>query len=149
MEVYFGNGELFRTGAAGGPGTLEQQRAVGGAQKCPMGPSQTDFHRVVQGSQGTIGIVTWITVRTELMPKIQKPFLVGDDDLKKLIPFIYEVQRPWLGEHSFVLDRNAAALLLSGTSDKSRDSIISSLPRWVCLQNICGFTRFPKKRVRY
>ncbi len=76
-EFIFGNGEMFRTGAAGGPGTLEQQRAVGGAQKSSQGPSQTDFHRVIQGSQGTMGIVTWITMRTELKPTLEHPFLLG------------------------------------------------------------------------
>ena len=31
-EFFFGSGERFRTGAAGGPGSLEQQRRSGGAQ---------------------------------------------------------------------------------------------------------------------
>ena len=96
-EFIFGNGDLFRTGAAGGPGTLEQQRAVGGAQKSPLGPSQTDFHRVVQGSQGTMGIVTWITVRAELRPTVEQPFLLGADSLSELIPFVYDVQTAVVG----------------------------------------------------
>ena len=148
-EFIFGNGEVFRTGAAGGPGTLEQQRAVGGAQKSSAGPSQTDFHRVVQGSQGTMGVVTWITMRTELRPVIEKPFLLGADSLQELIPFVYEVQRPWLGEHSFILDRNAAAMLLSACGDDTFESIRGSLPRYVCLQNIAGFERMPQKRIEY
>jgi len=148
-EFIFGNGELFRTGAAGGPGTLEQQRAVGGAQKSPLGPSQTDFHRVIQGSQGTMGIVTWITMRAELRPTIEQPFLLGADSLLELIPFIYEVQRQWLGEHSFVLNRTAAAMLMSAQGDGDFEAIRSSLPRYVCLQNIAGFERMPRKRLEY
>lgn len=148
-EYIFGNGEVFRTGAAGGPGTLEQQRAVGGAQKSSAGPSQTDFHRVVQGSQGTMGIVTWITIRTELRPVIEKPFLLGADSLPELIPFVYEVQRPWLGEHSFILDRNAAAMLISASGGDTFESVCSSLPRYICLQNIAGFERIPEKRIKY
>ena len=112
-EFIFGNGELFRTGAAGGPGSLEKQRESGGAQKCPMGPSQSDFHRVIQGSQGTMGIVTWITMRTELIPQIQETYLLGTGRLEDLIPFVYEVQRPWLGEHSFILDKVSAAVIVS------------------------------------
>jgi FAD/FMN-containing dehydrogenase len=148
-EFLFGNGELFRTGAAGGPGTLEQQRAAGGAQKSPLGPSQTDFHRVIQGAQGTLGIVTWITLRTERKPRIEKPFLVGADHLEELIPFVYEVQRPWLGEHAFLLDRTAAALLMCGVRGTPFASLRGSLPPWVCLQNIAGFDEFPKDRVNY
>lgn len=148
-EFIFGNGEVFRTGAAGGPGTLEQQRAVGGAQKCSAGPSQTDFHRVVQGSQGTMGVVTWITMRAELKPSIERPFLLGADSISKLIPFVYDVQRPWLGEQSFILDRTAAAMLISARSGESFDTVRGSLSQYICLQNIAGFERMPKERVEY
>jgi FAD/FMN-containing dehydrogenase len=148
-EFIFGNGDLFRTGAAGGPGTLEQQRAVGGAQKSPLGPSQTDFHRIIQGSQGTMGVVTWITMRAELRPTIEQPFLIGADSLLELIPFIYEVQRQWLGEHSFVLNRTAGAMLMSAQGGGDFEGIRSSLPRYVCLQNIAGFERMPRQRVEY
>jgi FAD/FMN-containing dehydrogenase len=80
-EFFFGNGERFRSGAGGGPGTLEQQRQSGGAQKFSSGPSQTDFHRVVQGAQGTLGILSWITLRTELKPALQKTLLTSSDRL--------------------------------------------------------------------
>jgi FAD/FMN-containing dehydrogenase len=148
-EFIFGNGEMFRTGAAGGPGTLEQQRAVGGAHKSPLGPSQTDFHRVIQGSQGTMGVVTWITLRTELKPTVEQPFVLGADSLPELIPFIYEVQRQWLGEHSFVLNRTAAAMLMSAQGSGGFEAMRDSLPRYVCLQHIAGFERMPAKRVKY
>lgn len=148
-EFIFGNGEVFRTGAGGGPGTLEQQRAVGGAQKSSAGPSQTDFHRVIQGSQSTMGIVTWITMRAELKPTIEQPFLLCADSLPELIPFVYDVQRQWLGEHSFVLSRTAAAMLMSAHGGGDFEAIRSSLPRYICLQNIAGFQRMPGKRVEY
>jgi len=148
-EFIFGNGELFRTGAAGGPGTLEQQRAAGGAQKSSQGPSQTDFHRVIQGSQGTMGIVTWITVRTELKPTLEYPFLLGADSLRALVPFVYDVQRQWLGEHFFVLNRNAAAMLVSAQGGGRFDTIASPLPSYVCLVNVAGFERMPESRVEY
>ncbi len=148
-EFIFGNGELFRTGAAGGPGTIEQQRAAGGAQKCSLGPSQTDFHRVVQGAQGSMGIVTWITLRTELKPSIEKTYLIGTDNIEKLLPFMYEVQRPWLGEHAFILDHTALALLMSSKHNDSFESISDSLPKYTLLQNIAGFTRLPEERLAY
>jgi len=148
-ESIFGNGEIFRTGAAGGPGTLEKQRAFGGAQKSSQGPSQTDFHRVIQGSQGTMGIVTWITLRTELRPTLERPFLIGEDSLQALIPFIYDVQRQWLGEHSFVLNRTAAAMLVSARAKGQFDAVRSSLPGYVCLVNVAGFERMPQSRLEY
>jgi hypothetical protein len=38
IEVVFGTGDMFRTGQAAGPGTVEEQWAAGGAQKEPQGP---------------------------------------------------------------------------------------------------------------
>lgn len=148
-EFIFGSGELFRTGAAGGPGSIEKQRAAGGAQKCPMGPSQTDFDRVLQGAQGTMGIITWITMRTELLPSVQKTFVLGSDTPDQLITFTYEVQRPWLGEHSFILDRTAAAMLMSAAGHGNYKEITDYLPGYICLQNIAGFERLPEERVQY
>jgi len=148
-EFIFGNGEFFRTGAGGGPGTLEEQRATGGAQKCPIGPSQTDFHRVVGGSQATMGIFTWISMRTELLPGIEKPYLLEAPSLSKLTGYVYEVQRPWLGEHSFILNNTATAWLMAKTTDKPFEPLQKSLPPFICLQNIAGFERLPEERVKY
>lgn len=148
-EVVFGNGCLFRTGSAGGPGTLAAQRSAGGAQKYSGGPSQTDLHRVVQGSQGTVGIITWITVRAEIMPTIEKPLLVGTDSLEELIPFVYETQRPGLGEHTFILNGRALGMLMGGEGRAAAGIAYEALPRYCCLINIAGFERLPKQRVRY
>jgi len=62
-EVVFGTGDLFRTGEAAGPGSLEDQWASGQAQTNAMGPFQVDFFRLIQGSQGTMGILTWATLQ--------------------------------------------------------------------------------------
>jgi FAD/FMN-containing dehydrogenase len=148
-EFLFGSGERFRTGAAGGPGSIEQQRKSGGAQKHPGGPSQTDFHRVVQGSQGTMGIATWITLRTEIMPTVHETFLVGAERLEDLLDYVYAVQRGLLGEQSFILNNIAAALLMAKGDEQIFGRIRDSLPNFVCLQNIAGFERLPKERLAY
>jgi len=143
--VLFSSGERFRTGAAGGPGTIEQQRLSGGAQKHSAGPSQIDFHRVVQGSQGTMGIVTWITLRTEIMPRVQETYLVGTGKLDNLLYYIYSVQRRLLGEQFFVMNRTAAALLISGGDIQTFENLRNSLPGFVCLQNLAGFERLDER----
>jgi FAD/FMN-containing dehydrogenase len=148
-EFIFGTGELFRTGAAGGPGSLKDQREMGGAQKCAEGPGQTNFHRVVQGSQGSMGIISWVSIRAELIPSIEEPVLLGTNELEKLIAYVYEVQRPGLGEHTFLLNRVAASMLMSHNSVPDFHKILASLPEFICLQNIAGFERMPKERVAY
>ena len=85
LEVIFGNGEDFRTGQAAGPGTVEEQWAVGGVQKAPYGPHVAAWHRLVQGAQGTMGIVTWASLRCELLPSLEEPFVVGSAQLDPLL----------------------------------------------------------------
>jgi FAD/FMN-containing dehydrogenase len=142
VEVIFGTGDLFRTGAAAGPGTLEQQWASGQAQKSPMGPSQTDWAKVIQGAQGTMGIVTWASIKLELMPQIEKAFFVGAQDLAALVDFTFAIQRAKLPDHCLILDRvNLTAIL---GEDPSRD-----LPPWVLFYTVSGYEHFPEERVDY
>lgn len=148
-EFFFGNGERFRSGAAGGPGTIAQQRQSGGAQKFSSGPSQTDFHRVIQGAQGTLGILSWITLRTELKPTVQKTLLTGSERLEDLLPFVYAVQRGLLGEQTFILDRTATAMLLASNGTTSFEKVRATCPAYICLQNIAGFERLPQERLDY
>jgi FAD/FMN-containing dehydrogenase len=148
-EFFFGSGERFRSGAGGGPGTIEQQRQSGGAQKFSSGPSQADFHRLIQGAQGTLGILTWITLRTELLPTRQKTLLATGERWEDLIPFVYAVQRGLLGEQTFILDRTAAALLLANGDLSAFDLLLSRLPADICLQNMAGFERLPQERLAY
>ena len=96
-----------------------------------------------------MGVVTWIALRAELRPRIERPFLLGANSLSDLVPYVYEVQRPWLGEHSFILDRTAAALLLSARDGDSFAEARDSLPAYLCLQNVAGFERLPEERVEY
>ena len=90
-EVVFGTGDMFRTGAAAGPGSIEEQRAAGGRQKEAAGPSAMSLHRLLQGAQGTMGIVTWASARCELIPDREQPYFIASNDPAKLL----EVAR-WL-----------------------------------------------------
>ncbi len=85
IEVIFGTGDDFRTGQSAGPGTIEEQWAVGGRQKAPYGPHVPSWHRLVQGAQGTMGIVTWASLRCELLPSLEEPFVVGSSRLEPLL----------------------------------------------------------------
>jgi len=42
-----------------------------------MGPGQVDWYRLIQGAQGTMGIVTWATIRCERLPNLEEAFLVN------------------------------------------------------------------------
>ncbi len=138
-ELIFGTGDQFRTGSAGATGTIEEQRKGGVCHKGPLGPSATDYQRLVQGSQGSIGIATWISLRCEIKPTIEKTYLLGGS-LEALTPYVYDVQRALWGEHSFILNRTAAKMLTGAER---------GLPEFICLQNIAGFDIYPKERLKY
>jgi FAD/FMN-containing dehydrogenase len=141
VEVVFGSGDTFRTGSAAGPGTLEQQWAVGCAQKNPMGPGQTDFLRLIQAAQGTMGIVTWGTVKLELLPSAQESYLVAAEDLSRLLDFSYALLKFKLPDVCLIL--NAAALRgVMGGEGKD-------LPPWALIYSISGYRHFPRERLAY
>ena len=148
IEVIFGTGDLFRTGAAAGPGTLEDQWRAGQAQVNPMGPGQTDFARVVQGSQGTMGIITWATIRCEALPTMQKPFLVGSERLERLSEFIYRMLWLKLGDECLVLNNSNLAAILA-KEPKEYNSIRSVLPPWLFFFCLAGYEYFPEERMEY
>jgi hypothetical protein len=72
-EVIYGTGDVLKTGSAAGPGTLDEQWAAGAAQNEQAGPIQADFLRLIQGAQGSMGIVTWATARCERLPSVEEP----------------------------------------------------------------------------
>jgi FAD/FMN-containing dehydrogenase len=148
VEFILGTGELFRTGSAAGPGTLEEQWASGVAQTNPMGPAHTDLGRALMGGQGTLGIVTWASVRMDLVPSIRKIFFVGADALKDLEPFIYAGTRRRLGDEYVLLNNMALASMLRGTADEIR-SLREGLPSWILAVVLAGYDYFPEEKMAY
>jgi hypothetical protein len=117
VEAVFGNGELFRTGAAAGPGTLEEQWATGNAQKTPMGPGHSDVARLLQGAQGNLGIVTWCTAKAEPIPQGETLYRLSSADLGKLTSLSQVLLRRNLPDICFMVDSAALAALQGRSID--------------------------------
>ena len=149
LEVVFGSGDVFRTGSAAGPGSVEEQLAAGGAQDEPLGPGQTSWHRAVQGAQGTLGIATWATVRCELMPSIEEPFLVGSPRLEKLLEMVHWLVRLRLVNECFLLNNVNLAASSAERWPEDCSNIKASSPAWVLFFNIVGYHYLPEERVAY
>ena len=128
-ETVFGSGELLRTGSAAGPGTLEEQWASGQAAKNPQGPSQFDPFRIIQGSQGSIGITTWISMKCELLPEYHQIYLAGAESLDELEEFNYKLLRRRLVDEHFIINSTALCAAL-GTD--------YNLPHWILVLGITG-----------
>lgn len=149
VEIIFGTGDMFRTGAAAGPGTLEEQWAAGGSQKEAAGPGQVSLYRIIGGAQGTMGIVTWASFRCELLPSIEKPFVVGSSDIGILFDFIHWIIRLRLVNECFVLNSSALAAMVARKYPEEYQEIIDSLPPYVLLYNIAGYEYMAEERVAY
>jgi hypothetical protein len=149
IEIVFGNGEVYRTGGAAGPGTIEQQWAAKQAQTDAAGPSQGSFHTLIQGSQGTLGIATWTSLRCEIMPKIESPFLAGSLHLDKILELAHWLVRLRLVNECFILNNSNLAAIMAQKDSTRYQEIKSSLPDWILFFNIVGYDYFPEKRVDY
>jgi FAD/FMN-containing dehydrogenase len=147
FEIVFGNGELFRTGAAAGSGTIEEQWAAGGSQKEAAGPSSASWYRLIEGSQGTMGIVTWGTARCEILPKLEEPFLIGSSNLETITDTLHWLVRLRVANECLVLNNVDVAALLAN-NDKEFQKLKVSLPPWVLFFNIAAYDYFPEERIK-
>lgn len=147
VEVVFGTGDMFRTGQAAGPGTIEEQWAAGGAQKTPYGPGPAAWYRLIQGAQGTMGIVTWASLRCEILPKLEEPFLVGSSELDKLFELVHWLVRLRLVNECFVLNNSTLAAIMAQKFPSDYRDIKDTLPPWVLFFNLAGYNYFPEERV--
>ncbi len=147
-EVIFGTGDLFRTGSAAGPGSLEDQREKGQAHANPMGPSQTDLFRVIQGAQGTMGIVTWATVKCEVLPTVQSPFFATSEKVETLLELAYRLlRRRWGDEILLLNDFNLAKILRKNSEDIL--NLSRNLPSWILFISFDGYEKLPEEKVEY
>ncbi|NWF78128.1 MAG: FAD-binding oxidoreductase [Chloroflexi bacterium] len=147
LEVIFGTGDEFRTGQAAGPGTVEEQWAVGGVQKAPYGPGIASWHRLIQGAQGTMGIVTWASMRCEILPSLEEPFVVGSSNPNTLLELAYWLIRLRMVNECFILNNtNLAAIFAKKWPDDYQD-IKAALPAWTLFYTAAGYEYFPEERV--
>lgn len=148
VEVIYGTGDVMRTGSAALPVSLEKQWALGKAQVRGMGPSQVDFTRLLQGAQGTLGIVTWGSIKCRPLPTQKKMFLVGCPESAPLVEMAYGLSFRKLGEELLVLNRTSLSSLLG----KNADEIIAlrdRLPRWILVLGIDGAGVLPQEKIAY
>ena len=147
VEVIFGNGDEFRTGQAAGPGTVEEQWAVGGVQKAPYGPGTASWHRLIQGSQGTMGIVTWASMRCEILPSLEEPFVVSSSNLDTLLELTSWLIRLRMVNECFILNNTKLAAIFARKWPKDYQSIKDALPTWTLFYAVAGYEYLPEERI--
>ena len=149
LGLVMGNGEEFRTGQAAGPGTIEEQWAAGAVQKAPYGPGPIGWHRFFVGAQGTMGIITWASLRCELLPKVEEPYFVGSPTLAPLLDMTEKLMRRRLPNECFILNKTALAAIMAKNWPKDYQELKYALPNWVLFYNLAGYDYYPEDRVAY
>ena len=147
-EIVFGTGDILRGGEEAGPDTIEEQWEIGKAQMTPMGLSQFNEHRLLSGAQGTIGIVTWSTLKCRLISKLNQTFLIPSENIEPLIELSYRLMRIRLGDHCFILNGLNLACLLAGTNQRIKE-LRADLPPWVLVVSFEGYGELPEEKVQY
>jgi FAD/FMN-containing dehydrogenase len=147
-EVVYGSGDLFRTGSAAGPGTIEEQWEVGRAMIRGMGPAQTDFAKLTQAAQGTMGILTWASIKTRRLPVMHKTYLVPSKDLGPILDLVYRALWKRLGNHVMILNNHNIASLLS-PAENGIEGLRDQLPPWILAFSIEGTGLLPEERVAW
>ena len=148
VEIIYGTGDMFRTGAAAGPGSIEEQWAAGGAQVEAAGPSSASWYRIIQGAQGTMGIVTWASERCEILPSLEEPFLIGSSSLTRMIDMIHWLVRHRIPNECFIVNNSNLAAMMAKKSPVIHQDIKDSLPQWILFYNVAGYDYLPEERVR-
>ncbi|MHA1279373.1 MAG: FAD-binding oxidoreductase [Candidatus Helarchaeota archaeon] len=146
-EVTFGTGDLFRTGSAAGPGSLEEQLEVGQAMKNPLGPTQFNMYRVLQGAQGSMGIVSWATIKCEYRPTDVKFFYIQSDEIN-FLDFLYEIMKYRMPDELLILNNVNLATLVLEKPEKIR-KLAKELSKWIAIFSISGRGEFAQDRIDY
>ena len=147
IEVIFGSGDEFRTGQAAGPGTIDEQWKVGAVQKAPYGPGIASLHRLVQGSQGAMGIVTWASMRCEILPTLEEPFVVSSPKLDTLIEMASWLIRLRMVNECFILNSADLAAIFAKKFPKDYLNLKANLPAWTLFYVVAGYEVLPEERV--
>ncbi len=147
-EVVFGTGDLFRTGTAAGPGTIKQQKKSGQAQVNPMGPTQFSPFRLLQGAQGSFGIVTWATLKLELLPTNQKVFHIQSEDLQSLLTLQHELLKYRLGDELLILNNLNLANLIKELPSEI-ETLSNSLSKWNFIYVLSGRGKLAQEKITY
>ena len=147
-EVVFGTGDKFRTGEASGPDTIEEQWNMGRVQMNPFGHSHIDVQRLVAGAQGTMGIVTWATLKCSYASKLNRALLVPSTGIEPLIDLGYQLVRFRFGGSLFILNGLNLACLLGLTPHEIQE-LRKVLPPWVLFTSFEGYGVLPKEKVEY
>ncbi|MEM2465270.1 MAG: FAD-binding oxidoreductase [candidate division WOR-3 bacterium] len=142
MEVIFGTGDEFRTGTASGPGLPGEMKSD---MVNPFGPGDIKYFKILSGSHGVFGIVTWAMVKVETAPKSQKlyfiPFEKGEDVIEPINKLLRYGVMGSVADEILALNNFNLAAILAEKWPEDFEVLRKKLPPWTLIVCIGGYRR--------
>jgi len=130
LEVIRGDGTILHTGSAS---TVPGRPGIS-----PNGPVGPDWTRIFTAAQGTMGIVTEMTLKFKHIPDFQKILLKSYEDLDTILTDMMRIKRIEIGKECLGISKlNMAALLAKDTQHFKE--LREKLPNWTLVLNINGW----------
>ena len=114
----------------------------------PSGPG-LDFYRLLQGAQGTMGVVTWTNLKIESIPKMDKVFLAPVDDLAYAQEFLYRILPRRIGQECLLLNNVDLAAIVAEKGFADFETLRATLPPWTLILVVSGLLRRPEEKIAY
>ena len=162
LETVMGNGDMFRTGELAGASVststreeatfipleevLEKRKKTQDTALYQYGPGQFNYHKLLSAAQGTMGIVTWASLRCEVLPKVHKFFLVPSEGLDNLIGFAYKLLRIRFHDELLLLNSSSLASIL-GEGTEHITGLREGFPPWILILGLTGRDILPEEKV--
>ncbi len=146
VEVVFADGQAFRTGSACVPGFPDKSMAEG---VNPGGPGYLSYQWLVQGAQGTMGVVTWAKVKMAPKPRIDKTFFIPFEQLDDAVQMVYSIQRRMIGEECLILNDVNLAAILAKKWPADYENLKRVLAPWTVILVSGGGWRRPEEKIEY
>jgi FAD/FMN-containing dehydrogenase len=146
LEIVWGNGDKFYSGSGTFRGEKDEDWQQGKVPLQGPGPGQLDFYKFVSAAQGSMGIVTWASVKCEMFPQIRKLFFVSAAKLDDLLDFTHKLLKFRFGDELFIVNGTClAAILADGPNEVS--SLRDTLPAWTIVIGVTGGHILARERV--
>ena len=146
VEIVLPEGEIFRTGSACVPGFPDKSFAQG---VNPSGPGDIMWTRMLQGAQGTLGVVTWGQFKVEYRPKVNKTFFIPFNSLNDAAGAVHKIQRRMIAEECLILNNLDLAAILARQWPEDFNTLRAALPPWMLILVLGGGKRFPEDKIEY
>ncbi len=137
LEIIWGNGDKFYSGSGTFRGEKDEDWQAGRVPSLGPGPGQLDFYKFVSAAQGSMGIVTWASVKCEVYPQARKIFFIPAERLEDTVDFTYKLLKFRFGDELFIVNNTCLASMAASQAGEI-ESLKNTLPAWTVVVAISG-----------